>query len=130
MVYEYLCTNSEVCGAVTERTQRMSDERPESIHCKYCGSVANFKLSVPAVMTGSMSNQSFDVAVGRDADRRWAAIHARQEKRNKIRRETGSAGLAATGYNDFQPISDQQRQVRTNVIDAAGRDGFKAPEVA
>lgn len=126
MVYEYQCTNSEVCGAVTERTQRMADERPASIPCKYCGVDAKFKISAPAVLTGNMANQTFDVAVGRDAARRWDAIHARQAQRDKVRRETNQAGLQATGYNEFRPIPEAQRQVRTQVTQAVERDGFRS----
>lgn len=126
MVYEYQCTNTEACGAVTERVQRIAEERPESIECKFCGSPALFKLSVPAVLTGNMTNQSFDVTVGKDAERRWTAIHERQAARDKVRRETGSAGLVGHGYNDFRPISDEQRKTRTDVTKAVERDGFRS----
>lgn len=125
MVYEYLCTN-DTCGVTTELTLRMSDPRPESIDCPYCEGRADFKFSAPALMTGGMSKKSFDAVVGADAERRWASIHARQEKRNKMRQETGSVGIHATAYDKFEPISEQTKRIRTNVSNAVMRQGFRS----
>lgn len=125
MIYEFLCTN-DICGAVTERIQRMTDERPDSIPCKYCSSPAHFKISAPAVLTAGMSNQKFDVAVGRDSEKRWNSIRERQASRDKVRRDTNQVGIVATGYNEVQPISEAQKQVRTGVTQAVERDGFRA----
>jgi hypothetical protein len=125
MVYEYKCTNSDECGAVTEHTQRMSDPQPDSIVCKYCNSIALIKLSAPAIMTGGLKNQSFDAAIGRDSEKRWKTIHEQQEARNKVRRETGSAGLQGVRPNEFRPISEEQKQVRTKVSNAVERDGYR-----
>ena len=126
MIYEYRCTNIDECGAVSERTQRMSDPIPDFIPCPICNSAARYKLSAVTVLTGNMTNHSFDVAVGRDAERRWTDIHKKQEVRDKVRRETGSVGLQGVAPNQFRPIPEQQKQVRTNVMKAVERDGFRS----
>lgn len=124
MIYEYQCTNLEACGAVTERIQRMADERPEVIPCKYCQSPATFKISAPAVLTGAtvlsgaVSNKEFDLAIGHDSNRRWKNINERQAQRDKVRKDNNQVGLAASGYENFQPITEQQRQFRTNATKA------------
>jgi len=58
----------------------------------------------PAVATANMSNPSFDVVVGADAEKRWKKIHERQENRDKIRLSSGERALKAVSVNDFQPL--------------------------
>jgi hypothetical protein len=126
MVYEYQCT-AEDCGAITERVQRLNDPRPEEIDCKYCeDGVARFKISAPAVLTGSMTNQALDVAIGRDANARWQSINDRKNERDKVRVKTQQNGIVASNYDNYQPISNEQRELRTKVTRAVDRDGFKA----
>lgn len=116
MIYEYQCTNPD-CAVVSEKIQSLSDPLLDSIVCPICGAEAKFKISVPAVLTSGMGNQTFDVAVGRDAERRWAEINRRQEARDKVRRESGKAGIHASSFDQFEPISEKQRQIRTEAHD-------------
>jgi hypothetical protein len=122
--YRYLCT-SEKCGAVNERVQSIHDKLPKEVTCEFCGDVAEHMIEAPAVLTGNMTNQAFDVAVGRDAAARWDVIHARQEKRDGVRRAANQVGLAAASYDEFKPISDDQRKTRTRVMKAVERDGYR-----
>ena len=71
-----------------------------------------------------MTNQPFDVAVGRDSEHRWATLREQQANRDKIRRESQQVGLAATGFNTFKPISEEQRQKRTAATQTVGRVGY------
>jgi hypothetical protein len=130
MKYRYQCT-SDKCEALNERVQSIHDEIPTSVTCSFCGDIASKVIEAPAVMTGNMSNKPFDVAVGRDAAARWDNIHARQEQRDKVRRDANQVGLTATSYNTFKPISDDQRKRRASGMRAVEKDGFKgAPNSA
>lgn len=40
-----------------------------------------------------MSQMTQDVAIGRDADKRWNNILAKKEERDKIRRASGKQGI-------------------------------------
>jgi hypothetical protein len=44
-------------------------------------------------MTGNMTNVTQDVAIGKDADKRWSRILDKKAQRDKIRRESGKTGL-------------------------------------
>jgi hypothetical protein len=130
VTYEFACTNSDgTCGAVTETYQYNSTNCPESIPCPYCGGVSLFKISAPAVLTQNMGNKPFDVAVGRDAEMRWNEIHRQQEIRDKVRQETKQTGLAITGFNEFRPVSEENKKLRQAGMKAVEREGFKAEPV-
>ena len=100
MIYEYRC---ESCQAVQEHVQPLADTRPKWKKCPKCGSRAIPAIvHAPAVARSGMSEVPFDIAVGRDADARWASIHERQAKRDKIRKETGKRALTQTGRNEYE----------------------------
>jgi hypothetical protein len=123
--YKFLCTDYDGCGAVNERIQSIHDKLPDSIDCQFCGKVADLIVEAPAVLTGNMTNQSFDVAIGRDSAARWDVIRSRQEKRDTVRRNANQVGLAAASYDEFKPITDSQRKVRSRGMKAVERDGYK-----
>jgi hypothetical protein len=125
MVYEYQCTNSDFCGAITEHTQRMSDPIADFIVCPFCESAAKYKYSRVSVLTGNMTNHTFDVAVGVDAEKRWTKIYEQQAIRDKARKESGSVGLQGVAPNTYRPITEQQKQTRTRVTNAVERDGYR-----
>jgi hypothetical protein len=123
--YRHLCTNTE-CEVVTESVISMKDFK-ETIPCSICTAPAHHIFEgAPAVARAGMYNSPIDVAIGRDASMRWASIEERQQKRDKIRKESGKAGLTAIGYDQFKPITDNDKHKRTTAFQAAERDGFKA----
>jgi hypothetical protein len=122
--YDYKCTNQE-CGALTEKIFPANEEKPKTAPCQACDSPAEFQFPAPAVMTSGMTNSPIDVAVGREANARWERIHEQQDKRNKVRTDTGSVGLAAAGVESFKPLSQDQKQARTAAFESVKRDGFK-----
>jgi hypothetical protein len=81
----------------------MSEERPKWKKCPKCGGRAVQQvISAPSVARSGMSEVPFDVAVGRDAEARWASIHERQAKRDKVRKESGKRALTQTGRNEYE----------------------------
>ena len=98
--YDYQC---QKCGAYHEVICTMS-ARKDEIECPRCkGTAEQVILSAPAVATSGMSQMTQDVAIGRDADKRWAGIHERRAYRDKVRAKLGSKNLSVrsdgTGFS-------------------------------
>ena len=103
-VYSFRCGK---CGTVLEELMPMATATFEDRPCpvRGCGGMCLYQLrGAPSLGTEGMANAAFDVNVGADAERRWARIRARQEKRDKIRQEAGSGALSATTHEDWRPV--------------------------
>lgn len=112
-IREYKCNE---CNLVAEEII-LGIEEPQAIECKRCGAEAA-KLDMPtsvALMRSSMDNSPIDNAIGKDAEKRWEAIHERQETRDKIRKETGSVGLTRISKDEYKPISEENTKLRTDL---------------
>ncbi len=103
MIYDFRC---QKCSCVRELIQSMKDPLPDKLPCikPGCGGTCDRVIHVPMISQAGMSNEPFDVAVGRDAEVRWADIRRRQAIRNKVRKESGEQALVMTGRNEFAPI--------------------------
>jgi len=106
-IYEFRCLDLG-CNVVTEHICSMS-QRPESIACSRCGGPTEQKFSIVGILTGNMSNPSLDVAIGKDAAKRWETIHERAAIKDKIRRESGKQAIAKVD-GKYQPSDKQQLQ--------------------
>lgn len=107
--YDFQCQS---CSAVHEHICPIS-KLPDTIKCPRCdGTAEQIILVAPGVMTGSMSNMTQDVAIGKNANERWAQIHTKKEARDKIRRESGKTNLK---YKDgeFKPSDGKLDFVKT-----------------
>lgn len=126
MIYKYRCEDQE-CDVLSEKAIPMKDfDSTVDSKCPKCGGVAKYEFQgAPAVATSGMSQAPLDVVIGRDAAKRWENIHQRQDKRDKVRRDAGKTGLTQTGYNEFQPISDEKKAKRTEGMRAVEKEGFK-----
>lgn len=120
--YDFRC---EKCNLVSELVQSVHDELPETIPCPDCDGRMEFVAPLVAVATSSMDTQTVDVAVGRDAEAKWNDIHERQAVRDKVRKETGSVGLTATGTNEYQALDLKKKFDRTDAMKTIEKDGFK-----
>ena len=90
---------------------------------KSCKGVCSYLLSgAPAVSTVNMSNPSFDVVVGADAEKRWKNVYERQETRNKVRKDTGEKALRAVGRDEYKPFKGAK--LRPVVISEAIQEKF------
>lgn len=119
--YNFKCKE---CGTVRELVQPMANKLPDWLKCPKCGARAELVWQgAPAVLRGGSANASVDVVVGRDADARWADINKRQELRNKVRKDKSSLGLTATGRNEFQPLSEKQKQTRAEFDKKVKKEG-------
>ncbi len=107
--YDFQC---QACGIVHEHICSIS-ARPDFIKCVRCGGEAEQVILVaPGVLTGGMSNVTQDVAIGRDAEKRWERIHEKKSQRDKVRRESGKGNLQ---YADgqFKPSDKRLEFVKT-----------------
>jgi hypothetical protein len=121
MRYEFECTD---CKAIQEVVVPMSQAKFDDRPCPYCKGTAKYKLGAPGLMTSSMTHQTVDVLVGKDAEARWSDIYRRQELREKVRKESNQTGISMTGRNEFKPLSKNKNTVRTE----ASRQAEKAGE--
>jgi hypothetical protein len=62
-----------------------------------------------------MGNQPIDVTVGHMADARREQIAERQQKRDKVRKESGQVGLKATSHDTFRPITRAEQAARESM---------------
>jgi putative FmdB family regulatory protein len=109
MKYDYQCQD-EKCGFVQELILQSHVDRPEWKKCPECGGRSvQVILTAPSVSRQGSSDAPFDVAIGRDAEARWARIHERQAKRDKVRQESGATGLQLTGFDAYKPLSADKK---------------------
>ena len=100
--HDYQCGD---CGAVQELIQSIHTPLPEALPCPRCGNDSFYVFLVaPGIMTSNFSDshKSLDIAIGKDAADRWNRINERQAQRDKIRKESGKAGLTATGRDTYE----------------------------
>ena len=121
-LFEYRCSS---CGLIEEHLIMGSRPVPATQVCGRCKSEAK-KLDFPtsvALARSSMDNAPTDNLIGADADRRWSDIHRRQEMRNKVRQESGEAGVSMVGRNEFVPVTVQQKELRTSLNETVAQGG-------
>jgi putative FmdB family regulatory protein len=95
--YDYQCQR---CGAVREHIQSIHQDLPDMLPCLRCGGEAEQVILVaPAISTSGMSNMTQDMAIGKDAEKRWERIGEKKAQRDKVRRESGKCSLK---YEDGQ----------------------------
>jgi putative FmdB family regulatory protein len=89
--YDYQCQS---CGVVQEHIQSIHKALPDTLKCPRCGKDSEHVILVaPGVATSGMQHMTQDVAIGKDADSRWNRILDKKASRDKIRSESGKAGL-------------------------------------
>lgn len=103
-IYLFRCNQ---CGTLREEAMHMATATFGDLMCPNipCDGRCVYQFpGAPAVATVNMTNPSFDVVVGADAEKRWGKIHERQEQRDRVRRVSGERALKATSVTDFQPL--------------------------
>lgn len=114
-IREYKCPS---CGLMMEKIIPTNDTPPPYSTCSRCGAESEYR-PIPSsigIATSNFSHQKMDVAIGRDAERRWADINERQQIRDSVRQKSGQVGLSMVGRNEFVPLSSDQMETRTDVM--------------
>jgi len=102
MIYKFKC---ESCSLQIEIVETASTMKFDDRECPRCSGASKHVFEgAPAVATSGMSNSPLDVAVGKDAEKRWSDIYRKQEVRDKIRKETGEKALRINSKNEFAPL--------------------------
>ena len=77
-IFEYVCNS---CGCEFEELISSKDAL-EIMPCKKCGEDSLKKVSrFSSVVAGGTSNETADMTIGREAEKRWQMHHERQNKR-------------------------------------------------
>ena len=94
-IYDYQCQS---CGVVQEHIQSVHQKLPDTLKCPRCGknTSEHVILVAPGIATSGMQHMTQDVAIGKNADMRWTSILDKKSQHDKIRRESGKAGLELT----------------------------------
>lgn len=99
-LYEYKCSD---CGFRFEELINQKDNS-EVISCKKCGSEAKKIVSrFSSVIAGGSSNETVDMTIGREANKRWTSYHERQSKRRDPKK-LQSVDLPKTKEGSYQPV--------------------------
>jgi putative FmdB family regulatory protein len=115
-LYEYKCSG---CGYRFEELGSVKD-LTEKIVCRRCGKEAVRQMSASAlVVAGGSSNETTDMRIGREANRRWQNYHDRQNRRRgnqslrKVVSPKGSDGkyMPLMGLGDSGEISHRKDYV-------------------
>ena len=113
MRYIFVCQD---CKISQEVAMPMATASFKDRTCPYCGGVSKHKITgAPAISTQNMTHQTIDVTVGRHANALWDDIHRRQQDRDRVRVESQEVGLSMTGRNEFQPLTKEQKTLRTDL---------------
>lgn len=76
-IFEYKC---KLCGYLFEELVR--DGNDFNIPCKKCGSDSEKQVSqFSSSVNGGSSNETIDITIGREANKRWQRYYDRQSKR-------------------------------------------------
>ena len=76
-IYEFVCKS---CSLEFEEMKSVDDFKS---NCPACGAESEKLMSATAFVVKGSTNSSIDTVIGADAERRWAAIEERKNKRNK-----------------------------------------------
>jgi len=130
-IFEYEC---DECGLRAEDLFKSADDAPEEIECEACGSpmrklmsAANHTFAHGASQTrgpappntGTSDDWNPDKIIGRDAEKKWAAIEARKKHKDGIIRDERKRGrgvqtdhLVRTqeGAGDYRVIKEKERK--------------------
>jgi len=95
-----------VCNKCNFRFEELKSQKEDSATtpCKNCGGISDRQISsFSPVMAGGSSNETADMTIGREADKRWQSYNNRQEKRRGDK-ALQNFNLPKTKDGKFMPI--------------------------
>ena len=98
-LFEYAC---EECGYEFEELITSSDNS-DIIACKKCGSVSKKQISRFSASISNSSNESVDMKIGREANKRWQSYMDMQSKR-RGNQELKQFDIPKTQDNKYMPV--------------------------
>ena len=111
---EYKCSE---CGMTDEVILPSSQAPDPTKPCPRCGAESKYvQFSTFGLALSSFSEAPIDTVMYND----------RKEARDKVRKDSGSVGLTAVGYEEYVPVSDETKARRTRMYDVAERTGIPA----
>lgn len=145
-IYEYQC---EACGLRFERLWRSASAATEEVECETCSALAKRQISSFAFKfnhgsgvngaapsnTGTSDDWNYDKAIGRDAERKWAAIEKRNAGKDSVIRDERKAGRVVSrnhlapkmdGTGEYRVITDSERQK----VNASRETAFSVAQAA
>jgi hypothetical protein len=113
--YFYRCYGGDGGCALEIFVEFEMNKAPDKYPCPHCSHEMTLSVHPNRGMgilhgEGASKGASIDVVIGRDSERRWEQIHQRKEKRDQIRRESGTEALTAIGRNEYQPLKKGRRE--------------------
>jgi len=116
-LFEYKC---QKCGLRFEEL-RNNNEDTDQMPCIGCGGQANKLISTFSSVVSGSSNESVDVKIGKEAEKRWQTIHNRQEKRRKSS-DLQTLSLPKSNDGKYMPVmglgGKEDRTKRTEYVGA------------
>jgi putative FmdB family regulatory protein len=100
-IYEYKCGS---CGLRFEELKSIKDASADVMPCRSCGSESRRKVSAFShTISGGSSNETIDMQVGREANKRWQNYHDNQTKRRGDK-QLQSFDLPKTKDGKYMPV--------------------------
>lgn len=100
-IFEYLCEN---CGCEFEELINIKDNGERAV-CKKCGSEAKRKISrFSSVIAGGTPNESVDMTIGREAEKRWQMHFDKQSERRKNKKLKVFDNLPKAQDGKYMPV--------------------------
>lgn len=118
--YTFKCDN---CSTRFEKSLKL-DQSGKGVLCPICGNKTSNKLP-PSGVGFKMAEskkipKDIDLAVGKDAEKRWEEYEEKKKLKEKIRKETGSERLSVDFDGNYQPFS-----MNVDGKEVSGQDGTK-----
>ena len=99
-LYEYVCKS---CSYEFEELVNISTEDSEVV-CKNCGSSVERKMSsFASVIAGGTTNETVDMSIGREAEKRWQMHHDKQSKR-RVNTPLTDVSLPQSKDGKYMPV--------------------------
>lgn len=116
-LFEYQCK----CGFEFEELVQ-SLEGSETAKCRMCGAPAQKKISrFSSVIAGGSSNETIDMTIGREANKRWQ-MHTDKQAKRRGTKTLQQFALPKTKTGEFMPVmglgNKVQKETRTEYAGA------------
>lgn len=109
-LFEYKCPN---CGLRFEELINKGDES-KIVKCKKCGFEAKRMISTfSSVVAGGSENESVDMKIGREANKRWQSYTDRQSKRRDPKKlQTINLPKIGKSYQPVMSLGDKNDRMQ------------------